>query len=115
MDTRTASPELLVARLLVRAVRSMQDAREAPAGAERTTRLRRVLDILAELRRALDFGRGGEIAFNLDRLYEYASDRLLRAGVSQTPEPIDEALAALAPLAEAWSELSASARAEAPP
>jgi flagellar protein FliS len=115
MDTRTASPELLVARLLARAVRSVRDARDAPAGAERTTRLRRALDILAELRRALDFGRGGQIAFNLDRLYEYASDRLLHAGVSQTPAPIDEALAALAPLAEAWSELTAGARAERSP
>jgi flagellar protein FliS len=114
-DLATASPEAIVARLLMRAVQSARDARGAPVGAERTRQLRRSLDILAELRRALDFTRGGEIAFNLERLYEFASERLLRAGVSNAAQEFDEALGALMPIAEAFSALAHGSRERAAP
>lgn len=114
-DLATASPEAIVSRLLSRAVQSARDARSSPAGADRTRQLKRSLDILAELRRALDFARGGEIAFNLERLYEFATERLLRAGVSSAAQDIDEALGALTPVAEAFSEIAHGAREGAAP
>ncbi len=109
-DLATASPEAIVSRLLSRAVQSARDARSSPPGAERTRLLKRSLDILAELRRALDFARGGEIAFNLERLYEFATERLLRAGVSSAAQEIDDALGALMPIAEAFSDIAHGAR-----
>ncbi len=115
IDVRTAPPGALVSRLLARAVQSARDAQHAPAGADRTRRLARSLDILSELRRSLNFEAGGEIARNLDRLYEFAAERLVRAGVSGADREIEEALKALEPIAEAFGEISSSARLEAQP
>jgi flagellar protein FliS len=115
IDVGTASPEAIVTRLLARAVQSARDAREAPAGPERTRRLTRSLDILEELRSALDFSRGGDVARNLDRLYAFAAERLLRASVSSAVREIDEALVALEPIAEAFAAISTAEGVGAPP
>jgi flagellar protein FliS len=115
IDVRTASPAALVSRLLARAVQSARDARGDPAGALRGRHLARALDILSELRRALDFEAGGEIAHNLDRLYAFAAERFVRAGLPGASGEIDEALQALEPIAEAYGELSRGAAAEAQP
>lgn len=108
-DIATSRPEQLVSRLLARALQSARDAREAPAGPERSRRLMRSLDILAELRGALDFTLGGEIAQNLDRLYEFAAERLVCAGLPGAATEIDEALAVLAPIADAFAAVASEA------
>jgi flagellar protein FliS len=108
MDLMTARAEVVLARLFAKALACARSAcaagRDAPG---RLADLRRALDILAELRAALDLAAGGEIAHNLDRLYEFASDRLMRAAVGLANAPIEDALRVLEPLAEAWSELAA--------
>jgi flagellar protein FliS len=114
-DIATARPEQLVSRLLARALQSARDARTAPAGPERSRRLTRSLDILAELRNALDFAAGGEIAQNLDRLYEFAAQRLVNAGLPGAASEIDEALAAIEPIAEAYARLASGEATEARP
>ena len=107
-DVTTASSEMLVQRLLEKAIRSANEARKAEAAAggdSRAMRLRRAFDIVVELQNSLDFERGGEIARNLDALYEFIRSRLVAAGLSPSEEPIDDAVRILDLIAETWRRL----------
>jgi flagellar protein FliS len=108
MDIATATPESLVGRLLAASLEQGRRARaELGAGvvAERCRALSRCVAIVAELRSSLDMERGGEIAANLHRLYDFAIERLLEANLRSSPGPLDEALRVLEILAEAWAEM----------
>jgi len=109
IEVSTSSPEVLVARLLGRAVSSIQRARDADrgsAGAERAQALGKAVAVIAELRSALDLERGGEVARNLEDLYEFVNRRLLAASIDHGPEPLDEALRPLEIVSSAWHELA---------
>ena len=54
------------------------------------------------LRASLDKKEGGEIAMNLDSLYEYMSNRLLVANLKNQPEILEEVYRLLKDLSEAW-------------
>jgi flagellar protein FliS len=54
------------------------------------------------LRASLDKEAGGEIASNLDALYDYMSRRLLHANLKNDVPAIDEVHGLLADLREAW-------------
>ena len=107
MDLLTARAEVVLARLFAKALTCARAAAatNGDPGA-RLRELQRTIDILAELRTALDLAAGGEIARDLDRLYEFASDRLMRAAGDAGADSIDEALRVLEPLAEAFCELA---------
>ena len=57
------------------------------------------------LRAALDKKVGGDIAENLDALYEYISARLLKANLSNDPAILEEVHALLADLRDAWNAI----------
>lgn len=57
------------------------------------------------LRAALDKKVGGEIAQNLDALYEYISARLLKANLTNDQAILEEAHALLADLRDAWNAI----------
>jgi flagellar protein FliS len=61
------------------------------------------------LRAALDKKVGGEIAQNLDALYEYISARLLKANLTNDPAILEEAHALLAELRDAWNAIDPQA------
>jgi flagellar protein FliS len=50
----------------------------------------------------LDHEVGGEIAENLDTLYEFSTDQISEANISRTPAPIDNTLRVLRTLKEGW-------------
>lgn len=106
MDLLTAGAEVVLARLFAKALASARSAAASSDPSGRMRELRRSLDIVAELRAALDLGVGGDLARDLDRLYEFASDRLMRAATGTGSDSIEEALRVLEPLAEAFSELA---------
>lgn len=58
------------------------------------------------LRASLDKSVGGEIALNLDALYEYMSSRLLLANMNNQPELIGEVQALLADIKGAWDKIT---------
>lgn len=57
------------------------------------------------LRASLDKKAGGEIAANLDALYEYMSKRLVMANLKNQPEILDEVHGLLGGLREAWEAI----------
>ena len=106
IDLATARPEALVARLLQRALEKAREAHARSDGAPRVRALAQSIDILAELRRALDLQAGGELAANLERLYDFATDRLISAGATRASGTIEEAIRALEPIVEAFSAIA---------
>lgn len=64
----------------------------------------KVQDIISELVICLNFD-AGEIAKNLNMLYEYMNDRLVQANISKDPEPLEEVLQMLTELHNTWTEV----------
>ena len=64
--------------------------------------LNRALVIVDELRGSLDFEAGGQVARNLDSLYEYCSRRMLAASVGLNAEPLDEVVRLLSHIRGSW-------------
>lgn len=60
------------------------------------------------LRASLDKGAGGEIAQNLDALYDYMSRRLLEANIKNQPEILEEVRGLLADLRDTWNQIGGS-------
>lgn len=106
----------LISRLLQGAVDRIVTARghllrqETAAKGEE---LRRAIGMIEGLRVALDHGRGGEIATNLERLYEYMVRRLTQGNLHNDPAPLDEVAGLLNGIRGAWDEAARSPAARA--
>ena len=107
MDVRTASPEALIGRLLDRAVAlvgtSIRSLESDPVESARTTG--KAIDIVSELRNALDAEAGGEVAQNLDALYEFVGCKLVLGNTSSEVTELQDALRVLETVAGGWAEL----------
>lgn len=83
-------------RLVLSGLQAGQDVAE-PAG--------KALDLITDgLQSCLDRERGGEVAQNLDLLYNWACAEILRGRLRRDPKPIEAVLRVLSPVAEAWRE-----------
>lgn len=112
-DVLTADPLSLVARAYEAALRHLARARTALAAGDLAAKgaaVARASDCLGLLRGALDMERGGEIARNLDRLYEYFSRRLLEGHALNRDEAFAEVFGHLRELGETWRRAAASTR-----
>lgn len=107
----TASPEKLVKLLYEGAIKNLEKSRAALSdeatrrSAETGTSLGKALGILGELRAALDPAAGGQIARDLDRLYEYSLDQIGQSNLSRTPAGVNNALQVLRTLKEGWDAI----------
>ena len=100
VDVETASQGKLVVMLFNGAIKRAEEAkRQLGKGKNEAVHnnLIRAQDIIAELRGSLDM-RHGEVARNLDRLYEYFQHLLVTANVRKSAEPIDECINPFSPL-----------------
>jgi len=59
-------------------------------------------DIVNELMNTLNFDIGGQVARDLERLYGFMSEQLLRANLNNTKEPLEGVLKSLETLLSAW-------------
>lgn len=108
-----ADPVRLVVMLYDGAmVRLRQATQEMAKGSQLASGIAiyRGLAILAELRRSLNVVDGGEIAAQLDHLYEFMHGELVKGNLDRRPERIERVLAILAELREAWDQVAKAAK-----
>jgi flagellar protein FliS len=86
--------------------------RNGTGGAEKAQLLHRAVAIIDELRNSLNFKAGGELAGNLDALYEYMCTRLVQASAANKPEWLDEVSRLLNEVRSAWLSLPSQGRAQ---
>jgi flagellar protein FliS len=103
---RTASPAELIGMLYdagVVAMQAGQAAAEARNVADAHRHLVRAQSIVVELRCSLDPS-AGEMADNLDALYEFVGRKLVEANVRKNPALVAQCLTVFTPLRDAWRE-----------
>lgn len=59
------------------------------------------------LRSSLNMEQGGEIAQNLDAVYEYCANRLTMANLKNDAAAITEVMGIIAPIADGWKQMNA--------
>jgi len=64
------------------------------------------MKIIMGLREFLDFEQGGELATNLDALYDYVQRTLMQGHIKNDPSKFDECRTLLAQVSDAWCEIS---------
>ncbi|MBN2310441.1 MAG: flagellar export chaperone FliS [Candidatus Hydrogenedentes bacterium] len=107
VDVQTASQGKLIVMLFNGAIQRAEEAkRQLEKGRYEGVHnnLIRAQDIIGELRNALDM-KAGEVAGNLDRLYEYFQHLLIKANIRKEPGPAEEAVALMTELRDTWKEL----------
>ncbi|MFK7815371.1 MAG: flagellar export chaperone FliS [Gammaproteobacteria bacterium] len=77
---------------------------------EKTVRISKAIAILDGLRSSLNLVEGGEIAQNLDDLYDYMQRQLVVANADNNTSIIDEVMGLLREIQEAWNMIPNEAR-----
>ena len=107
----TASPAKIVKMLYDKLLQHLESARvelvdpQRRLGVAASASLSKALAIVAELRNALDFTADSDVPRNLDRIYDFVTQRLTEANIKRASAPVEEAVRALRPMKEAWDEL----------
>lgn len=116
-DLGSMSPEKMIVALYERLCRDLEDARSALSAGDRptaNTAITHAQAIVTELRNALDHQvGGGTIAGNLDSLYEFVFQELLKLLVDTDPVHLDNCTNVLTPLLDSWRQVPAGAGEEA--
>jgi flagellar secretion chaperone FliS len=111
----TASPHKLITMLFDGALVAITNAQQHMAKgnvAEKGQSISKAILIIdSGLRASLDKSAGGDIANNLDALYEYISGRLLQANLNNQPKLLDEAYGLLMELKNAWEAIADNGKA----
>jgi flagellar secretion chaperone FliS len=109
----TASPHKLVVMLFEGAMISVASGiqhMQAGDTAAKGAAISKAISIIdSGLRASLDKNVGGEVALNLDALYEYMSNRLLIANLKNQPKILEEVYQLLKGLKDAWSAIAPTA------
>ena len=108
-----ADPYQLICMLMDGALERLSLARAAIQRKDKiakTGALHRVVSILNELRHSLDHKAGGQIAENLERLYEYMVRRTLAENLQDDIKAIDEVKNLLSEIRGAWGSIPPGAR-----
>ncbi|HEU4851113.1 MAG TPA: flagellar export chaperone FliS [Telluria sp.] len=104
-----ASPHKLISMLFegaIVAIRAASQQMQAGDIEGKGKSISKAIDIIDNgLKASLDVKAGGEIAANLQALYQYMSSRLLEANLKNAPELLDEVKNLLADLAGAWEAI----------
>lgn len=109
-EVNYASPYRIIQMLMEGALSKLATAKGCIARndiAEKSRQITWGMNIIQGLRTSLGAEKGGEIAANLDALYEYMGRRLLEANVSNDPAIIDEVISLLQEVKAGWDSIPA--------
>ena len=105
-----ATPHRLIAMLLEGALEKISSAKgfmQRKEIANKGNYISWAISIIEGLRMSLDKVKGGEIAENLDRLYDYMERRLVEANAKNDEKLLDEVADLLTTIKSAWSQIPA--------
>ncbi len=108
VDVQTASQSKLILMLYDGAIRSAEEAvrqMDARKFDSVNNHLIRAQEIINELRSSLNMKAGGDVAVNLDRLYEYIQHRLMMGNIRKDKSFVDECIRMMSDLRNTWKEL----------
>lgn len=101
-----ASPHELITKLLSRAIESIVEAKKCMVKNDivaKTQHIKIATSIIADgLRSSLNMDAGGDIAANLDALYDYMLRRLIKAHAENSPAILDEVASLLREIKLGW-------------
>jgi flagellar protein FliS len=112
-EANYATPHRLVQMLMEGALDKIAIARGAAERNEVQTRHDHIywaIAIIDGLRSGLDFEKGGEVAANLDSLYDYMRRRLTEANAYNSVEHLDEVTSLLKEIKDAWDAMPEQVR-----
>lgn len=104
-----ASPHRLIQMLMDGELSRLAQARGALEHGQLAVKgelLGKAISIIGGLRGALDMERGGEVAINLDRLYEYMGNRLVEANSKADVTIIDEISGLMRTIKSGWDGIA---------
>jgi flagellar protein FliS len=104
-DVQTADPRKIIVLLYEGAVRNLNQAvayMDLGDHAQQSQKINKTLAIIQFLQSALDHDQGGEIAEQLNGLYDYMRDTLSLANINNDPKPVREVVELFNTLLEGW-------------
>jgi len=105
----SASPHRLIQMLMDGALAKLAQAKghmKANSVAQKGEDISIAISIIGGLRDSLDHKKGGEIANNLDSLYEYMTHRLMESNLKNDISMIDEVHDLLMEIKSAWDAIA---------
>jgi flagellar protein FliS len=103
-----ANPHRLIQMLMEGGLTRIAQARgamERQQTAMKGELIGKAIGIIGGLREGLDLQKGGELAANLDSLYQYMVSRLLEANVKNDAAPLDEVAGLLRNVKSGWDAI----------
>ncbi|OOE99097.1 flagellar export chaperone FliS [Salinivibrio sp. IB643] len=103
-----ASPHKVIQMLMAGAIERLIQGKAAMAQGNLSVkgeRLGKALDIIINLRACLSMDEGGDIADNLDAIYDFMIRQVSAANLDNTPEPIDDVIELLREIKSAWDQI----------
>ena len=103
-----ASPHRVVQMLMAGAIERLIQGKVAMEQGNiplKGERLGKALDIIISLRSCLSMEDGGEIASNLDQLYDFMITQVTRANQANNPQPIDDVIDIIREIKSAWDQI----------
>lgn len=107
-EVNFASPHRIIQMLMEGALSKIATAKGCIARndiAEKSRQITWGMNIIQGLRTSLDAQKGGEVAANLDSLYEYMGRRLLEANVTNDVAILDEVSSLLMEVKAGWDNI----------
>lgn len=111
VQTEGASPHRLIQILMegalekIRAAKGLMERRSIPG---KIRQINWALSIIDGLRQSLDMDKGGEIAANLEALYDYMQRRLVVANAENNPSILDEVADLMMEIKSSWDAVPES-------
>jgi flagellar protein FliS len=105
-----ATPHRLVQMLMEGALDRIATARGALLRGDLAEKGRHIgwaINVVGGLRASLDLERGGEIAANLDSLYDYVTRRLSEGNIQNDPAALEEVQSLLGEIKAGWDAIPA--------
>ncbi|WP_415895614.1 flagellar export chaperone FliS [Neptuniibacter sp. PT34_22] len=104
----TASSHKLIAMLFDGALTALAQAKgaiERNQVEERTENLNKASDIIVGLKGSLDLEKGGEVAVNLDELYNYMIRQIVTANRDKSADKVQEVMDLILEVRSGWSSM----------